>query len=77
MIIGMDKDDSYKVHDSLTSLLAIIVYAVNCGERDSLFTIGKTFRIRIGHLKGYRYRVIGLHFSDVNYHETRFSAKGS
>ncbi|GAV92176.1 LOW QUALITY PROTEIN: KOW domain-containing protein/Spt5-NGN domain-containing protein, partial [Cephalotus follicularis] len=37
----------------------------NGGEKDGMFTIGQTLRIRIGPLKGYICRVIAIRYSDV------------
>lgn len=43
----------------------IISYAVNRGNRDGMFSIGQTLRIRVGPLKGYLCRVLAVYYSDV------------
>lgn len=42
-----------------------VFYAVNRGDKDGMFSIGQTLRIRIGPLKGYLCRVLALRHSDV------------
>ncbi|XP_050212028.1 protein RNA-directed DNA methylation 3 [Mercurialis annua] len=37
----------------------------NRGEKDGMYTIGQTLRIRIGPLKGYLCRVLAIRFSDI------------
>ncbi|EOY18833.1 Kow domain-containing transcription factor 1, putative [Theobroma cacao] len=37
----------------------------NRGNRDGMFSIGQTLRIRVGPLKGYLCRVLAVHYSDV------------
>ena len=39
--------------------------AVNRGDKDAMFSIGQTLRIRVGPLKGYLCRVLAIRHSDV------------
>lgn len=39
--------------------------AVNQGDKDGMFSVGQSLRIRVGPLKGYLCRVLALRRSDV------------
>ena len=45
--------------------LIYVFNAVNRGDKDEMFSIGQTLRIRIGPLKGYLCRVLAIRHSDV------------
>ena len=55
---GFDPDVKFLV-------LALLFFAVNQGDKDGLFSIGQTLRIRVGPLKGYLCQVVALRYSDV------------
>ena len=43
----------------------MILIAVNRGDKDGMFSVGQTLRIRVGPLKGYLCRVLAIRYSDV------------
>lgn len=45
--------------------LTNVFNAVNRGDKDAMFSIGQTLRIRVGPLKGYLCRVLAIRHSDV------------
>ncbi|KAL4290900.1 hypothetical protein GQ457_14G022310 [Hibiscus cannabinus] len=98
LIVGIEKDDRYKIlkegpegpvvvtvekrelkngpldtkftaldkHSKTISINDTVkVLEVNRGNRDGMFSIGQTLRIRVGPLKGYLCRVLAVYRSDV------------
>ena len=53
------------VTEAFALSLIIFLIAVNQADKDGVFSIGQTLRIRVGPLKGYLCRVIAVRRSDV------------